>query len=621
MIVKEEDFDFSDFDFSGFVQGDLYKNAISAASSKFDYWAYCEEFSKAVDLAKSSGETSHAEAFRILAEICSMVLCPEFQQNPFKSIFDLPTCPSMSPENFSEGQLSFLGSLIDVVDDVFVKARLGELLWLVEKPKNQKRAVVAVDSYLEMPLSPESWIWVKECWVRAIVLSTSLRESGKVDLIRDKFIGVVLSAEESDAGFLVGVARVLREARLRAGRMVEVAERLEFIASKAIDRDGKRDAFEEAAEWFGLGELPDRKASCMARVADIYAGEADEVLEVGEEPVLASALLEVAIKKYRSIPRKQRGRLDVDNKIIHLKKRQREIGEMVIEQMREFRISTDATEFVEKVKRTVGAKGVLDALILFVIGNAFSGVAKTRDQAVSTMKCHPLRWMFPGRFFSVDGRLLATHPPVSSYHKDDKAVEVAIVERFEIYVNSHVDAFVYPALVVIRNQHWLTIGDFERLARESPLVPDGRERIWAIGLHAGYEGNFVVALHILVPQIEHMVRVHLKNAGISTSTLGQDNLETENGLGTLVQCPGADKVFGEDILFELKYLLCSPLYANIRNEMAHGLLSYGAFYSKAAVYCWWLSLRLVLVDWWNGLAVEMKNEHVASMMKGGESGS
>lgn len=620
--MKEDVFDFSDFDFSGFVQGDLYKNAISAASSRFDYWDYCVEFSKAADLAKSSGETGHAEAFRILAGLCSMVLCPELQQNPFKPMLVLPNGRSMLPEDLSEEQVSFLRGLIDVVDDVFVKARLGELLWLVEKQKNRKRALTAIDSYFKMPLSSEAWFGVKECWVRAIVLSKSLGDSDKLSLVRDQFFDALLADDVHDSGFFVGIARVLRENRLNIDREAEVAERLVLVASRATDREDKRELLEEAAEWFGLGKLPDQKASCMARVADIYAEEAEDLLEEGESSVLASARLEVAIKKYRSIPRKQRGILNIDNKIAQLKKRQREIGEAVIEQMqmREVCISVDATEFVKKIKRTVGAKGVLDALILFVIGNAFSGVAKARGQAVSAMKCHPLRWMFPGRFFSVDGRLLATHPPVSSYGKDDKAVEVAVVDRFKIYVDVHVDKFVYPALVVIRNEHWLTVGDFERLARESSLVPGGRERIWAIGLHAGYEGNFVVALHVLVPQIEHMVRVHLKDAGISTSTLGQDNLETENGLSTLVQCPGADKVFGEDILFELKYLLCSPLYANIRNEMAHGLLPYEAFYSTAAVYCWWLALRLMLVVWWNGLTVEMKKEHVASMMKGGESG-
>lgn len=614
--MKEDVFDFSDFDFSGLVQGDLYKNAISAASSRFDYWAYCEEFTKAVDLAKSSGETGHAEAFRILAWTCSMVLCPDRPQNPFRPMMVDPEGRRLLPEDLSEGKISFLSVLVGVIDDFFIKARLAELLWLVEKPKSQKRALLAIDSYLKLPLSPKYWVLVRGLWTRAIVLSTSLREVSKIELIRDKFFGVLLSGEDLDSCFLVGVARVLRKGGLYAERTVDVAEKLELIASTAIDRGSKRDALEEADEWFGLGKLPDRKASCTARVAEIYAEEAEECLGEDGGAVVARDRLEVAIKKYRDIPRKQRDGLDIDNKIARLIGRQREIGDSVIEGMQEVCISSDVTEFAEKVKRCSGAKDALSALKLFVIGNMFPGVNKIRDQAISFMKDHPLRWMFPGNCFSMDGRLVARHPPVSSYDKDDKAVERASVEGFSLYVDSHAKAFIYPALLVIRNEHWLTVDDFEYLACKSSIVPSGREKMWAIGLHAGYEGDFVVALHVLVPQIEHMVRVHLKDAGVSTSTIGPDMIETENGLSTLVQCPEAVKVFGEDLLFELKYLLCSPLYANIRNEMAHGLLACEAFYSSAALYCWWLALRLMLTSWWNCLAVERQNELLASMMEG-----
>ena len=343
--------------------------------------------------------------------------------------------------------------------------------------------------------------------------------------------------------------------------------------------------------------------------------EAEECLSA-EGAVVARARLEVAIKKYTSIPRGQRGGLDVDNKIYRLRERQREIGISVAEGMQEVCISSDVTEFVEKVKRGVSGKDVISALIMFVIGNAFPGAGKVRGQAVSNMKNYPIRWMFPGRRLSSDGRLVAKHPPVSSYGKEDKAVECAVAEQFRIYVNLHAYGFIYHALLVIRNEHWLTVDDFEYLARESSLVPGGREKMWAIGLHSGYEGDFVVALHVLVPQIENMVRVHFKEAGVSTSTLAPDGVETENGLSTLVQCPEAVEVFGEDLLFELKYLLCSSFYSNIRNKVAHGLLSHDDCYSEALLYCWWLSLRLVVAGWWNGLAIERRNELAASIREG-----
>ena len=45
------------------------------------------------------------------------------------------------------------------------------------------------------------------------------------------------------------------------------------------------------------------------------------------------------------------------------------------------------------------------------------------------------------------------------------------------------------------------------------IVPPGREMLFGKGLVFGYEGDFPSALHLLVPQLENMVRYHPKAAG------------------------------------------------------------------------------------------------------------
>jgi len=107
-------------------------------------------------------------------------------------------------------------------------------------------------------------------------------------------------------------------------------------------------------------------------------------------------------------------------------------------------------------------------------------------------------------------------------------------------------------------------------------------------------GHFVSALHLLVPQIEDMVRWHLKVRGVKTTTLDSKGIETENALGTLMESYETNQVFGEDMAFEFKALLCDPFGHNLRNELAHGLLDYEACESAYAVYAWWLGLRIML---------------------------
>lgn len=117
-------------------------------------------------------------------------------------------------------------------------------------------------------------------------------------------------------------------------------------------------------------------------------------------------------------------------------------------------------------------------------------------------------------------------------------------------------------------------------------------------LFAGYDRDLVTAIHLLVPQIEHMVRFHLKQAGIKTTTLDGDGIETEFGLSTLMNVPEAKKVFGEDLTFEFSALLCDAHGPNLRNELAHGLMDEDACQSVYAIYVWWLALKLVLNAYW-----------------------
>jgi len=46
------------------------------------------------------------------------------------------------------------------------------------------------------------------------------------------------------------------------------------------------------------------------------------------------------------------------------------------------------------------------------------------------------------------------------------------------------------------------------------------------------------------------------------------------------------------MVFDLRGLLIERYGSNLRNDMAHGLLDYEAFYSGPAIYFWWLTLRL-----------------------------
>ena len=171
-----------------------------------------------------------------------------------------------------------------------------------------------------------------------------------------------------------------------------------------------------------------------------------------------------------------------------------------------------------------------------------------------------------------------------------------------------VQARILPALDVLTLEHHLRAADFIEIARRSPIVPMGREVLFGKALAQGFNRDFATSLHLLTPQIEHMVRIHLKSAGVSTTRLDQGGIETENGLSTLIDLPKTVDIFGEELAYELKALFCDQLGANLRNDIAHGLLDDQKCQSFYSVYAWWLGLKLVFNTFWNSLSVDPMSE-------------
>jgi hypothetical protein len=201
------------------------------------------------------------------------------------------------------------------------------------------------------------------------------------------------------------------------------------------------------------------------------------------------------------------------------------------------------------------------------------------------------------------GRRIAKHPAMrfgaEPSEDDEIAIRAEMIHDYGILVSIVVHGDIWPALEVLLLEHRLREADFIGLANQSPIIPKGRAGLFGKALFAGFDRDFVTALHLLIPQIEHLVRVHLKQAGAKTTNLDKDGIENENGMSTLMDLPEAEQVFGKDLAFELKALFCDPFGPNLRNELAHGLLDEDACHSPFAIYAWWLGLRLVFKTWWN----------------------
>ncbi len=81
------------------------------------------------------------------------------------------------------------------------------------------------------------------------------------------------------------------------------------------------------------------------------------------------------------------------------------------------------------------------------------------------------------------------------------------------------------------------------------------------------------ARDLLVPQLEHIVRYHLKQADVQNFSSDQNEIENEHGLNALIEKNTVNAIIGIDMSFEIVAFICKPLGLNLGNELAHSLIS------------------------------------------------
>lgn len=587
--------------------------AILDSTTRDGYQSMQQSFTAAAEQALEKERKSDGKIFWMLADACSMMLSPKSANEPFKPLRITKKWRSAILDDYSMADITFFAQIVDAIDDPWLKARLADIIWLKQRTREIRFAQMAIDSYRNIPLNAETWVDDSlDCWERAIMLARSLNTGAGSRLkdIEAEVIEKFNEATEQDGFFAFRLADLLEANHLGRDNPSAIAQKLEVLASTFKSKGELHQAREyyiAAAKWFKAANDEAKWVEMTVSVAESFVEEADARIS-SEKPshIAANMSYEDAIKTYRTIPHDKRAIHNIDERIAELHRRLSESGEKSVGEMG--KISSPAIDIhpeIEKARNAVRGKDVVEALDAFVNLYHFARKKEIREEAIKIIQNNPLHAFFPATMIHKDGRVIAKHPGMNfgSTPSDDDEIVIRkeMVDYYRIQIDFLVRANILPALEVMLLEHRLREADFMGLVRQSPLVPPGRERLFAKALFAGFDRDFVTALHLLVPQVENMVRYHLKLVGVKTTTLDSDGIETENSLSTLMKLAEVETVFGEDLAFEIRSLFCDPFGPNLRNEVAHGLLDDGDCRSTYSVYAWWFGLKLVFNTYWNAV--------------------
>jgi hypothetical protein len=286
------------------------------------------------------------------------------------------------------------------------------------------------------------------------------------------------------------------------------------------------------------------------------------------------------------------------DKIQSLHKTLREWQKKSVQEMQSFSHETDISELIERAKQHVRGKSLKDAVFAMTVGHPTTNCSELRQRVIKNAERFPLSHLITGSLVAPDGRTIAHKPSALSTDEDERerGIQAEMFQQaIQIDWSLRAQAYIDACRQEIWMEHRPSYKDLAFLVLQNPFIPRGYEMLFLKGIVAGFRGDFDVAVHLLVPQIEECIRHVLTSAGHITSKLDAKLIQEQRSLGTLLEMPETIELFGESNVFELRGLLCEKFGSELRNQLAHGFLTYNGCWSSEVINFWWLVLRLLCV--------------------------
>jgi hypothetical protein len=505
----------------------------------------------------------------------------------------------VNPKTLTDPQVELLKTLVERVNRPAALARLADYVWLARSDHTYARR--AVDEYVKLAKeheNDESWMATADYYDRALRLSARLGRGPLFQQVVGAVDELLRRLNGEDPRFLsVKLMEALIETRA-GGDATTYAALAEKGARRAEEEaaQGDRSKYNVArqrwivaAEWHRLRHDDVAENAARAAFGETYIQEGELVA------TSASPDFGVAATMYGHGIGALRRLQNQKERVSSLLARYKELQRRGVSEMKPIGGKVDLTECVAAARKRVASLSLDDAIVALADILPIPSVDALRKDVLESAKTFISDQLFPTIMVNDEGAPLAGFGPLDP--DADEANHALKSRMFKDLRQGRVVTvfgFIEPARDQIVHEHVITAQPFLRLASLSEFIPRSRESIWAFGLQAGMMGDFLTATHVLVPQVEHSIRILLVRSGKVPVAWTKQGYEELPDLNAVLRDPQTTKILGEDLVFALTAVFVNRFGGNLRNDLAHGLLETSAFYGETAVYAWWLLLKCVV---------------------------
>ena len=555
---------------------------------------YAEVFLARARVAEEAGNGEVARAWALLAHLCRVALRPGEPNEPFRPVWEEPGGRTMVPGDMDEESSAAVRQLGFAVTDGELRARLLDVTW--NRLRDPEAAREVVRSYLAAAnalFDPEHWTAYALRIERAARLARQLGDQGLVDEVLAEAEKRVVELDGSDPLYLsCRLMELLQDfKRGDPASMREIATKGARLAEGTGDFERARTYHDLVGRWcHRAGDDDGERAARVAMAASLHR-QGERFSGRGEE-LVATHWLEKAHEAYRNIPGMREKAKEV---YAQLRENQQRAANTM------GRITTEIPnepELIKHARDCVAGKPLREALLRLATVVRVTNFEQETETARKLMEKYPLQGLFGGVTMDHSGRVVGSTRP--AFATDTEEFELALWERVAQHVDLRyqltVQTGIVPAMKQLNFEHSLALENLVDLVVDNPFVPPGREELFARAFLAGFRWNLAEGLSILVPQVENALRHVLGQAGHEVTKRDKHGMQNFIQMGTMLSERRVDleALFGNDIVQELRVLFVDQNGADLRNQIAHGLMHHEQFFHHASIYAWWFIFHLTI---------------------------
>lgn len=549
--------------------------------------------------ASDAGREREARVYQLLSAIAHMHFKPEDRAEPYGPLLVMGGRRSMIPSDLHAEESDALAAIAPRISNPALRALLADIAWLNDRSRAAS-ARLAINSFCEAvrllaegtaelfdgagPSSrPAVDMLRRACQIAA---STGWKEpeAGGLKAQIASITGAAYAAKD-ERGFLeIGALN----ADYRVSAAASVASQAEKLSAKSvIDPLFARDLLQLAARAHLQNGNEAESNRCLAGAAERYV---DMAASAGFKGMLAANFLSDAIRDLRAIPGTKERRQELEAKL-------REAQASIMDEMGAVAMEVDLSDVADQARKTVSGLTLAQALAQFArLASSPSPDDLRKEGAEAAQKS--LLSGIPAAYHDEEGKMVAKSPGLFGDGDDqDEAMRYLIARHESFRRQTASNGAIDPTRQLIQSQHPLSVRDFLPLAELSPFVPSGHECIFALGFARFFGGDYISAVHLLVPQLENSLRHVLKLEGTDPSMIRSDMTQENRTLSVMLEKDRdvLEKIFGPAIVFEIDNLFDFRGGPALRHSVAHGFVPAGECFGSDAIYACWFILRLCVL--------------------------